>query len=167
MPAAAPEAWENARMQWELMPEMSITTVAQQLNVAIPTVSIRAKREGWSKVVVVDAELPAQTCVALAASALRRLNRIVEHSTDDNIATRAAAIILGYTLGRPTSAGALPAPGDDPSQGWPEWLTARRLAYQEQQGALQAPPQALDPPPPLPEPADASLDDPFRRSVDR
>ena len=56
MPFAARESWEKARVEWESDPEMTFSQVAERLNVALPTVSIRARRECWAKVVSVDIE---------------------------------------------------------------------------------------------------------------
>lgn len=168
MPKSDPEAWAEARTNWELMPEMTITEVAASLNVAIPTVSQRAKRDGWRKVAVVNVSLPEQTSAALTVVALRRLAVLADTSKDENVALKASRIILETVMSQPAAAGALPALGDAPPGGWPEWLTARRLAYQEGQGASEPPQQAIDPPAPLPEAASASsndpFDDPFRQS---
>lgn len=49
MPRNTKEAWSAARLEWECDPEMTLTQVAEKLNVKLGTVSERATRDGWLK----------------------------------------------------------------------------------------------------------------------
>lgn len=153
MPKADPESWRHARTQWELLPDMTLTEVAASLNVSIPTVSQRATRDGWRKVAPIRIDLPPQTAAELATIAMRRLATLCDTTKDEHVAIKAASVILDHTLGKPSEARAPLQPLPETEQDWPEWLTARRLAYQEGQGASQETLEAPSEPEPLPEPA--------------
>jgi len=172
MPIADPAEWKLARSDWELTPEMTLTEVAARLNVSIPVVSVRAKRELWTKVATPIGAIATFTPEQLAQIALGRLVKIAMESKDENAAARASIAILDRTLGVPAQAKEpLAAPAEDvEAQEWPEWLTARRHLYQQamENGGFQAleppaqvalssqePLQAPDPPHALPERAQA------------
>ncbi|MDM0082342.1 hypothetical protein QTI17_17250 [Variovorax sp. J31P179] len=142
-----------------------MTEVAARLGVSIPVVSTRARKELWTKVVTPIGTISTFTPEQLAQIALGRLVKIALESKDDNAASRASIAILDRTLGSPAQAKEpLTTPPEDitPEQ-WPEWLTARRLAYQE--GGRIAPDITQEsessPEPPLP-PAEPPIAPPAR-----
>jgi hypothetical protein len=51
MPKADPDQWRSARLEWECTPSMTLTDVAHQLNMKLGSVSEKAKRDGWCKVI--------------------------------------------------------------------------------------------------------------------
>ena len=113
-----------------------MTEVAARLGVAIPTVSNRARKELWTKVATPVGIISTFTPEQLAQIALGRLVKIAMESKDDNAAARAAVAILDRTLGSPAQAKEPLAVPETPQE-WPEWLSSRRLLYQE--GALEGP----------------------------
>ena len=63
------EAWQAARLEWECSPALTLQAIATKLGVALPTVSIRAKKESWMKM------LPeAQSVEQAAADVLGQLS---------------------------------------------------------------------------------------------
>ena len=100
MPFADPAAWREARIQWEVTPEMTLTDVAQRLDVAIPTVSIRARRETWVKADVIDPERLNYTPRQLVEVAVRALVRAASQTKDVGAAVKAAGMLLDRAMGR-------------------------------------------------------------------
>jgi len=158
MPKADPEQWKEARIQWETS-EMTFSEVAAALHVAIPTVSLRARRELWVKSDVVQLDKVSYSPRQLTEIAMRALVRAALQTRDTASAVKAASLILDRTLGRvvaeQTVALLKPDLDAEESAAWPEWLKARRLAYQE--GALPPddgfePSEAPDPALPLTQP---------------
>jgi hypothetical protein len=133
MPASTPEKWCEVRTKWENTPEMTLTQAAESLDVSLPVVSLRARRECWAKVEVVDLERLSHTPQEVVEAAIHRLMRICTEARDDNVALKAATVLLDRVLGRPAvqAQPMLTTEGLSPAGAWPEWLTQRRLAYQE------------------------------------
>jgi len=160
MPRLDPARWKEARLQWEGSLDVSYTDIAAQLGTSIPTVTLRAKRELWVKQdEVVDVTVINYSPRQLTEIAMRTLVRAALQTKDTASAVKAAGMILERTMGRVVatqSTPMLPPDIDEGQQAWPDWLKARRLAYQE--GTMPAddgfePP--ADQPQQLPEPSNA------------
>lgn len=135
MPAASPDQWQLLRLEWERTPEMTMTEVANRLDVSVAAVSKRSRRELWTKA---DSPENVYSARAVAEAAVARLVKIVQTSPDDIAATKAAAILLDRTLGRVAAEQKEPllrSPQDEAALEFPEW--AKRPppgSYQHPQG---------------------------------
>jgi predicted transcriptional regulator len=164
--------WLDLRREWEDNPKMTMAEVAKRLGVSQAAVAKHVKKEGWAKVVVTDIDRVVYSPRQLAEIAIRSLVRAATQTQDPAAAVKAAMALLDRTMGRVVAEQTMPLIPPDidaESQQWPEWLKARRLAYQEgaqaddgfeppadqPQQALEpsnepAPPQPTCPPPETP-----------------
>lgn len=158
MPKADPAQWKEARSQWEGT-DMTYSEVAKQLGVAVPTVTLRAKREMWVKSDVIDVQRINYTPRQLAEIAVRTLVRACNQTRDPAAAVKAAGMLLDRTMGRVAAVQEAPMLPPEMPEGtpkpneWPDWLESRRLAYQEgppegDAPALEAATPAATPSPP-------------------
>ena len=150
MPKADPAQWKEARHRWETT-ELTYSEVASMLNVSVPTVSLRARRELWLKSEVVQLDRVNYSPRELVEMSLRALVRAANQTYDMASAVKAAGMILDRTMGKVAAVQTtpmLPSEAEQAAQEWPEWLTARRLMYQEEGMGEDQPAQALEAPPP-------------------
>ena len=54
MPQLTRQQWEQARVEWESNPDLTITELARRYNVARNTVAERKQKEGWRKAGIDD-----------------------------------------------------------------------------------------------------------------
>jgi hypothetical protein len=140
MPRADPERWRALRIAYESDPDLSLSDVAMQLGVAVPTVSLRAKRELWMKGDVVQLErLDTYDPHRATEIAFRALVRAANQTYDMASAVKAAGMILDRTLGKVAAEQTTPllAPGDVPDPRalpTPDWYDPNsRLRYQAEE----------------------------------
>jgi len=164
------ELWRTLRAEWETSPKMTQVDVAVRLGITSQAVGKHIRQEGWTKYVVADVDHIAYSPRQLTEIAIRSLVRICTQTQDHVAAARAAATLLERTMGRVTAEQTTPLLKPDldaeESAAWPEWLKARRFAYQEA-GAL---PDSFEDPPissvGVPAAPDSKMDEepPFARS---
>ena len=102
MPKADPALWLTLRSEWEST-DLSLSDVAARLDVSVPTVSLRAKRECWVKQDVVQLNRISYTPKQMVEAAIGALMRAVNQTHDHASAIKAAGMLLDRTMGRVAS----------------------------------------------------------------
>ena len=139
-----PQLWIEARREWSAAPEMTFVDIAERLGVAVPTVSLRAKRELWTKADAVNLERIDVTPMQMVETAVRALMRAASQTKDLPTAVKAAGMLLDRTMGRVvTEAKPMLTPeASEPEERtvpMEEWQSARRFLYPEAIAAGQPP----------------------------
>jgi hypothetical protein len=95
MPQSTPAQWDAARLEWECDPTMTLTDVAAKLGVALPTVSVRAARDGWMKLSQRATERDMQHQVADVLGQISRRDELLDQvgaALDLSVNTRVLVI---------------------------------------------------------------------------
>lgn len=139
MPKVAdPAQWKEARRRWETT-EMSYSEIAAVLNVSVPTVSLRARKELWLKGDVVQLDKINYSPREMVEISIRALVRAANQTYDIASAVKASGMLLDRALGKVAAEQTVPllppeASPEEPQEGMlppPPWLDqSKRLAYQ-------------------------------------
>ena len=142
-----PALWIKARAEWESSPDVTYTDIAARLGVAVPSVTMRAKREFWVKGNILDLARIDVTPMEMVATAVRALMRAAQQSKDLPTAVKAAGMLLDRAMGRvvveqttPLLTPALP----EPQEPFPDGMTPEQWLNRFARDA-QTPDPALPP----------------------
>jgi predicted DNA-binding protein YlxM (UPF0122 family) len=103
MPPLTRQQWQQARIEWESNPDLTITELAKRYGVARNTVYERIKREGWRKANIDDCKKngPLPQSVQLYADNVERLLECHRHEWEEHRSLfELGAIAMNFELGK-------------------------------------------------------------------
>jgi hypothetical protein len=103
MPPLTRQQWQQARVEWESNPDLTITELARRYNVARNTVAERKQKEGWRKAGIDDCKKngPLPQSVQLYADNVERLLECHRQEWEEHRSLfDLGAIAMNFELGK-------------------------------------------------------------------
>ena len=103
MPPLTRQQWQQARIEWESNPDLTITELARRYNVARNTVAERKQKEGWRKAGIDDCKKngPLPQSVQLYADNVERLLECHRQEWEEHRSLfELGAIAMNFELGK-------------------------------------------------------------------
>jgi len=120
----------RAKMYWTLADYAAGQCSHAQIGTERPTANVTLESsEGLDNDLIGLNEAPVAVARRLAHKALRTVEKLLD-DPDPAVALRAAKEVLDRGYGKPAVV-VIDKTKDTAGEPWPEWLTSRRLAYQE------------------------------------